>query len=152
MQWKLWNFSTADWIFFFASSPGYEGTNKFIRNSPIMIFFQLDVCHLYTSQVEQISNVLSLFSSLLRYRMHFKTSSPIIPGRFTAENIGIFPFGNKHFFPFRFGLTPGVCQASQVVPDLDAPIHHLLCPPKLIKPVIGRCAHEERRVSFQILR
>lgn len=110
MQWKLWKFPTADWIFF-PSPPGYEGANKFIRNSPIRIFFQLDVCHLYTSQVEQISNVLSLFSLLFRYRMHFKTISTIIPGRFTAEtDILIFAFGYKCFLPFHFGLTPDACK------------------------------------------
>lgn len=97
--------------FFFPSPPGYEGANKFIRNSPIRIFFQLDVCHLYTSQVEQISNVLSLFSLLFRYRMHFKTISTIIPGRFTAEtDILIFAFGYKCFLPFHFGLTPDACK------------------------------------------
>lgn len=93
MQWKLWNFPNADWILF-PSPPGYEGANKFIRNSPIRIFFQLDVCQLCSSQVEQISNVLSLFSLLFCYRMYFKTINPIIPGRFMVETeFLIFPFG-----------------------------------------------------------
>lgn len=117
MQWKLWNFPTADWIFF-PSPPGYKGAKKFIRNSPIRIFFQLDVCQLCSSQVEQISNVLSLFSLLFCYGMHFKTINPIIPGRFMVETeILIFPLGYKCFLLFfSFTLAP--------VPDLDTAIHH----------------------------
>lgn len=87
--------------FFSPSPPGYEGAKKFIRNSPIRIFFQLDVCQLCSSQVEQISNVLSLFSLLFCYGMHFKTINPIIPGRFMVETeILIFPLGYKCFLLF----------------------------------------------------
>lgn len=69
--------------------------------------------------------------------MHFKTISPIIPGRFRAErDILIFPFGYKCFLPSHFALTPSACRASQAVPDLDAAIHHPLCPSKLIKPLL----------------
>jgi len=148
------NFGTCPLLigFFFSSPSGYEGANKFIRNSPIRILFQLDVCHLYTSQVEQISNVLSLFSLLFRYRMHFKTISPIIPGRFTAEtDILIFPFGYKRFLPSHFGLAPDACPASQAALDLGASIHHPPCPPKGINPALNSARTRGSRYCFQVL-
>lgn len=123
MQWKLWNFPTADWIFF-PSPPGYEGANKFIRNSPIRIFFQLDVSQLCSSQVEQISNVLSLFSLLFHYGMHFKTINTIIPGRFMVETeILIFPFGYKYLLPFFLHSSscsrPGYSHSSPSLPKIQ---------------------------------
>lgn len=103
--------------FFSPSPPGCEGANKFIRISPIRIFFQLDVCQLCSSQVEQISNVLSLFSLLFCYRMHFKTINPIIPGRFMIEReILIFPLGYKCLLPFF--LHSSSCS------NLDRAIYH----------------------------
>lgn len=104
------------------SPPGYEGANKFIRNSPIRIFLQLDVCQLCSSQVEQISNVLSLFSLLFCYRMHFKTINPITQGRFMIETeILIFPLGYKCLLPFFLHSSscskPGDSHSSPSLPQ-----------------------------------